>query len=251
MTARIDPKDYLAIPGVKQARVIGGQVLLQGDCLEIMPTLEKFDAVVTDPPYLLESGGKETGKMGGKFRRGHYDNSGKMVETTIDWSDFMPIIYHALKANSHAYVMCNNRHVKNMLNSAEDAGLKFHNILAWHKGIATPNRWYMKNLEFTGFFYKGEARRINDCGSTQLQNIPSLKNQNHPTAKPVELMKFYIRNSTQRGDNVLDPFMGGGTTLDACQKLGRCGIGIELDSEYFEIACERVIDATRQLVFNI
>ena len=66
----------------------------------------------------------------------------------------------------------------------------------------------------------------------------------HPTQKPVGLMRNVIEWTS---GTVLDPFMGSGTTLVACEKMGRAGTGIELDPEYFEIACKRVDEATRQI----
>jgi site-specific DNA-methyltransferase (adenine-specific) len=72
------------------------------------------------------------------------------------------------------------------------------------------------------------------------------RGQVHPTQKPISIINHIIRASTKSGQTILDPFMGSGTTLVACQKLGRKGIGIELDPDYFEIACKRVDEATRQ-----
>lgn len=229
----------------KRVEIIGDCTLYLGDCLEVLPTLEVVDCVVTDPPYLLTYGGCH-GSLGGKLATENYDNKGGIVECKIDWPDFMPEIFASMKADSHAYVMCNNRHIQNMLNSAEDAGFRFHNFLAWNKGTATPNRWYMKNLEFTGFFFKGKAFFINDCGSTQLHKVPNVIGAEHPTEKPPELMAVYIKNSTQRGETVLDPFMGSGTTGVACAKLGRKFIGIELEEKYFDIAVKRIEDAYKQ-----
>ncbi len=224
---------------------IGDATLYLGDCLEILPTLGRVDAVVTDPPYLLTYGGCH-GSLGGKLAEANYDNKGGIVECQIDWPDFMPAIFAALRDSAHAYIMANNRHVQNMLNSAEGAGLKFHNLLVWNKGTATPNRWYMKNCEFTGFFYKGRAFFINDCGDKQLHNVPNILNAGHPTEKPSELMAVYIGNSTQRAETVLDPFMGSGTTGVACAKLGRKFIGIEIEPKYFDIACKRIEAAYAQ-----
>ena len=225
--------------------IIGNATLYLGNSLEIMSTLEPVDCVVTDPPYLLTYGGCH-GSLGGKLAEENYDNKVGIVECGIDWPDFMPSIFSTLKDHAHAYIMANNRHVQNLLNSAESAGFRFHNLLVWNKGTATPNRWYMKNLEFTGFFYKGKAFFINDCGSTQLHKIPNIINAAHPTEKPQELMRVYIENSTKRGETILDPFMGSGTTGVACAKLGRKFIGIELEPKYFDIACERIQKAYDQ-----
>jgi site-specific DNA-methyltransferase (adenine-specific)/modification methylase len=67
----------------------------------------------------------------------------------------------------------------------------------------------------------------------------------HPTQKPVALMEWCL-GFLPDAKTILDPFMGSGTTLVACQKMGRAGTGIELDPDYFEIACKRVDEATRQ-----
>jgi len=230
---------------IHKETIIGDCRLLLGDCLKIMPTLDKVDCVATDPPYLLTYGGPH-GSMGGKLSNENYDNKGGIINCKIDWLDFMPPIFASLKDRAHAYIMCNNRHIQNMLTSAESSGFKFHNFLVWDKGTATPNRWYMKNLEFTGFFYKGKAFFINDCGSKQLHRIPNILNAKHPTEKPQELMRVYIENSTKRSETVLDPFMGVASTGVACVKSGRKFIGIELDPEYYEIACERIRKAYEQ-----
>ena len=68
----------------------------------------------------------------------------------------------------------------------------------------------------------------------------------HPTQKPVGVMEWAIGHLPDKAKTILDPFMGSGTTLVACQRLGRQGVGIELDPGYFAIACKRVDEATRQ-----
>ena len=224
---------------------IGDATLYLGDCLEILPTLGKVDAVVTDPPYLLTSGGKTPGGMKGGWMT-DYDNGGAPVECNIGWPEIMPAIFSALKECADAYVMANDKNVNQAINEANDAGLRFHNLLVWDKGTATANRWYMKNCEFVLYLYKGAAVRINDAGSKQLYKVQQIDESKHPTEKPVELMGHYIGNSTQRGEVVLDPFMGSGTTGVACAKLGRKFIGIEIDESYFNIACKRIGQAYDQ-----
>ena len=168
---------------------IGPHVLYHGDMQEILPALgECADMLLSDPPYELTSGGGTPSngrRMSGKFNPENYCNDGNIVACDIDWPDFMPLMYGALRRDAHAYVMCNNRHVSNCENAAMAAGFRFHNWLVWDKGNATPNRWYMKNLEFVGFFYKGRAKFINDCGSKQLIYVPQEPYGDHPTPKPV------------------------------------------------------------------
>lgn len=76
------------------------------------------------------------------------------------------------------------------------------------------------------------------------------KSRQHPTQKPVALMEWCL-GFLPNAQTILDPFMGSGTTLVACAKLGRSGIGIELDPEYFEIACKRVEEAYNQPSFFV
>ena len=68
----------------------------------------------------------------------------------------------------------------------------------------------------------------------------------HPTQKPLGVMEWCINHLPASTETILDPFMGSGTTLVACAKMGRKGIGIELDPDYFEVACERVRKAYAQ-----
>ena len=219
--------------------IIGSCTLYLGDSLLIMPTLDFVDCVVTDPPYLLESGGNTTGEMGGKFAVGTYDNSGSIVDTPVDWPDFMPLVADLLP-QGHAYFMCNNRHVARAQNAAESAGFRFHNLLVWHKSTITPNRWYMKNLEFTLFMFRGKAMPIRDKGKSQLMRCQTPSGGLHPTEKPVGLMAEYIQASAKPGDTVLDCFMGTGATALAAMGAGCKFVGIEKNEAYFNESCRRI-----------
>ena len=68
----------------------------------------------------------------------------------------------------------------------------------------------------------------------------------HPTQKPVEVMRWILANYSKESDLVCDPFMGSGTTGVAAVNLGRKFIGIEIESKYFDIACRRIGDALKQ-----
>jgi site-specific DNA-methyltransferase (adenine-specific) len=234
---------------------IGDCTLYHGDSLEILPTLPPVDLVLTDPPYLLTSGGCTSGGLHqrfGGFKDQPYGNSGEIVPCDIDWPDFMPLLYGALMPGKQAYVMCNNRHVKNMLNSAESAGFEFHNLLVWDKISATPNRWYMKNCEFIGFFYKTPAKAINDCSAKQLIKVQQKDETKHATEKPVSLMQHYIEQSSAPGETVIDPFSGSFSTAIACMRSKRKFIGIEKEKRFFDIGVERIkkeINAAQALMF--
>lgn len=196
---------------------------------------ESVDLVVTDPPYKLTSGGNTTGEMGGMFAIGTYDNSGKLFDVP-EFELWIPEVYRVLKDGTHFYCMTDAKNMWEIKEVAEKCGFYFHNLLVWKKNTCTPNRWYMKNAEFTLLFKKGKQRYINDCGSKTCVEFPNPKDKLHPTQKPLELMKIYVENSSKKDDLVLDPFVGCGTTGLACKHLGRRFIGYETNVKYFKTA---------------
>ena len=220
--------------------------LIHGDALDIMTELRGMDLCLTDAPYLLTSGGATEGGMHERFGGGGvYDNGGNFFEDCPAWDDFMPMIFECLSDPAHAYFMADSKNQFEMQRTALDAGFRFHNLLYWDKGTCTANRWYMKNAEYVGFFFKGKAFPINDCSSKQGIYVAHHDETAHPTEKPVALMQHYIRNSSQPGEVVFDPFMGTGTTGVAAIRSGRKFIGIEKDPRWFEVAKKRLESAVR------
>lgn len=223
---------------------IGECTLYCGDALEIMPLLPKSDLAISDVPYALTTGGcgdpKSNKKMSGIFAASNYSNNGQIVTATVPFPEMMQSIYGSLKSDADCYVMANDKNVHPLTDAALNAGFQFHNLLVWDKVSPTANRWYMKNLEFTLYLWKGRAKTINNPSSKQLIRGGVDKVSGHPTEKPVYLMAEYVSNSSKRGDTVIDPFMGSGTTGVACVTLGRRFIGIEIDPKFFDIACKRI-----------
>ena len=228
--------------GIVKEVVIGDCCLILGDCRDVLAELRGVaDLLVCDVAYKLISGGGAHQSMGGIFAKENYDNSGNLMEVP-PWHDLGGPFYRACKDNADAYIMTNDKNLLQAMAALEGAGWGFHNLLVWDKVRATRNRWYMKNLEFTTYWWKGKAdpKGINDAGSKQLFTLNAPRVTNHPTEKPLELMEHYILNSSNEGDVVLDPMMGSGSTLVAAVKHGRRAIGIEIDPEYFELCRERV-----------
>ncbi|PCI04624.1 MAG: hypothetical protein COB78_10045 [Hyphomicrobiales bacterium] len=226
----------------KRKEVIGDCVLYLGDAMEILPDIEGVDLTVSDIPYALTTGGVSLSSktMSGIFAAHNYANDGQLIMTTVPFPEMMKAIYEAMGPDGDCYVMANDKNVYPLMQAAFDAGFKLHNILVWDKVSPTPNRWYMKHLEFTIYLWKGKARTINHPESKQALRAGERNESKHPTEKPVSLMREYIRNSSNHGELVLDPFMGSGTTGVACANLGRPFIGIELDEGFFEMCCERI-----------
>lgn len=229
------------------------------DCLEGMKNIpdESIDCVVTDPPYHICSGGVSTGKFKlatGILSRTSGDNikyvkKGTLFEfNDIKFSEWLPEVYRVLKPDTHCYIMINARNMKELLNCAEDVGFKLQNILVWMKDNRTPNRYYMNQAEFILLFRKGGAKTINIPGTSNIIQCGNLRNkQAHPTEKPVELMRVFIENSTNRRERVLDPFMGVGATGVACKMLDRDFIGYELSEQYYAVAVNRCNEQSTQV----
>lgn len=201
---------------------------------------ECVDLIVTDPPYKCISGGKPHSKEqpGGMLSK----NDGKIFKhNDIEPEVWFPEIYRVLKQQTHCYVMTNLINLESYMRLARKVGFQIHNLLIWEKSNCVTNRWYMKNCEYVLFLRKGRAKQINNAGSKtvhQFKNIVGKKT--HPTEKPVDLMKFYIENSSNYGNIVFDPFCGTGSSMVAGKELGRKYIGCEIDKEYYDIATRRL-----------
>lgn len=232
------------------------------DCLQGMKQIpnNSIDLVVTDPPYKIVQGGCSNKAVtisacGGMLNKHKGDNielvkKGKIFKhNEIEFHQWLPEIYRVLKDNSHCYIMINGRNLSELQTKAEKVGFRFHNIICWDKGNATPNKWYMQRLEFILFLFKGEAKNIKNMGTTTLLQVPNIKRGTklHPTEKPIELMKILIENSSSENDLILEPFAGCGSTLLACKETNRNYIGFELDKQYYSITNKRISDYQEQL----
>lgn len=219
-----------------RTQTIGPVTLICGNCIDVLKDMvSTADLILSDPPYRLTSGGKNSQVMTGKFSNAQYNNSGKLMRIT-GWGEMAGPIYDAAKPNADAYIMANDKQIFRAENAFCSAGWKLHNLLSWKKESPTRNRWYMKDIEYILYLWKGKAKTINNPGSTQFMPYPRPKNAIHNTQKPLGLLTEMIENSSQPGELVLDPFSGSGSTLVAAMRSGRRAIGVELNPEMFELS---------------
>lgn len=224
--------------------------LINGDCLNEMDKLisngVKVDMILTDPPYKTITGGDSDGKNSVR-PKGMLSGNRKLFthQTTCSPKDWMPKLFSILNDGSHAYIFTNALNLKEMLDVSISVGFQMHNLLVWEKNNCTPSQFYMKNCEYVLFLRKGKAKWINNIGKSktvhQFDNI--IGHKVHPCEKPIDLLKFYIENSTTSESLILDPFMGSGSTGVACVDTNRNFIGIELDEGYYQIAKDRMNNA--------
>ncbi len=231
---------------------IGDCRLILGDCLEVLPTLGAVDCVVTDPPYELSSTGPGAAHHFGtslaKFDGAAY----KAIVSGVDYTTLMAAI--EVKCNPfNLFCFCSNKQISKLMAINEAAG-RATTLLVWHKTNAVPfaNGVWRGDIEYVvharsqGAVFQGNAEE-----KKKVTEHPLVVDSSHPTVKPQSLIHKYIRIGSRLDQTLLDPFMGSGTTLVACAKLGRKGIGIEISEEYFEIACERVRKAYAQPDFFV
>ncbi len=214
----------------RREEVIGDCRLILGDCLEILPTLGKVDAVVTDPPYGMNWNTNSSRFSGGEpssaYKRGRGRSDWPSV--TADDQPFDPAPWLAFPK----VIMWGSNHYS--------ARLPVGTTLVWLKRLDGGFGSFLSDAEVAwmkgghGVYVK---RDTSFCEYTQ--------ERNHPTQKPLPLMSWCVER-TAGAETILDPFMGSGTTGVACVNLGRKFIGIEIEERYFDIACRRIEEATRQ-----
>lgn len=183
----------------------------------------------------------------GGMLRTKLSRQGKVFKhNDINPIDYMPEFYRLLKDGSHCYIMTNHVNLQSMLNTATEVGFHFIKSLIWDKGNKIAGRFYMSQFEYILFLRKGKGVKINNCGTSDILTIPNKKTKGedgkniHDTEKPVKLMKIFVENSSKENELILDPFMGIGSVCIACKELNREYIGIEIDENYYNIACNRI-----------
>jgi DNA modification methylase len=212
--------------------VIGDCTLYLGDCLEVMPALGRVDAVVTDPPYKIDA---PSGQIVKTWVRKYHD---QIYDKGLDLGLDPSVLFCA----PHVVAFCNKKQIKDYIEAAESAGYVW-TLITWNKTNPSPlcGNNYLPDTEYVFHCWRGSPLRGSYETKSRfiVSNVEKTK-ISHPTVKPIFVMSKFIKNASDQGQTILDPFMGSGTTLVACTKLGRKGIGIELDPDYFEIACKRV-----------
>ena len=206
---------------------IGDATLYLGDCLEILPTLEPVDAVVTDPPYGLGIDGQieQRNNRNPKHNRKGYE--------FLCWDDLRPSkrVFQLIERLSEEQIIWGGNYFIDCVKGINKGWL------FWDKG---QRGLTISDGELAYTSLKKPLRAITI-------NRGELKKDfsEHPTQKPVRLIEWCLEQ-IPGSTSILDPFMGSGTTGVACANLGRKFIGIEIEPKYFDIACERIEAAYAQ-----
>jgi site-specific DNA-methyltransferase (adenine-specific) len=238
--------------------------LYQGNCLELLDAIAakypegRFDAIFADPPYFLSNGGItcHAGKMV-KVDKGDWDKSrGPELnhEFNLEW---LKRCQRVLKPNGTIWVSGTHHVIFSIGYALQQLGYKILNDIAWEKPNPPPNlscRYFTHSTETILWAAKFEKSKhvfnyaaMKSITGKQMKTVWTMsaprneekKFGKHPTQKPIGLIERCLVASTNKGDFVLDPFLGSGTTAIACIRLNRNFVGIELDLSHVRVAQNR------------
>ena len=232
---------------------------------------DRAGMVFTDPPYNVRIAA--TVGRGRTKHREFASASGEM--SRAQFSDFLMswmnlVTEHSTNGSIH-YACIDWRHLGEMLDAGGEIYSELKNVVVWVKTNAGQGSFYRSQHEFILVFKNGDAPHRNNIElgkhGRNRSNVWSYAGVNsfrpgrmdelsvHPTVKPVALVADAIRDCSRRGEIVLDPFMGSGTTILAAERVGRRGYGLEIDPLYVDVAIRRwqsftgrdaLLDATGQ-----
>ena len=210
-----------------------GITIFHGDCRDILPTLERVDLVLTDPPYGINGGRGGTSKSRG---RGLYngvftpnDDTPEFIKTVV-----VPVIEICIGMSRSVVVTPGNKNF-----CLYPQPISFGCIYQPAGSGAQRHGW----VDAQPIFYYGEAptQGISLSACSFVSRKHDKTNNGHPCPKPFILWeKILLKGMGGWKGEVLDPFMGSGTTLEAAKQLGFRAIGIEIEEKYCEIACKRL-----------
>ena len=200
-------------------QVIGDATLYLGDCAQVLQQLDPVDAVITDPPYGIGQDGGAQRTRGSKRINGE----------KMGWDNERPsqTIFELMEKSGDVRIYWGGNYFADYLPASMG-------WLYWEKRMG-------------GDFADGElAWTSQNRALRQFSHYRKNKGDEHPTQKPVELMRWCIEMCKNNPQTILDPFMGSGTTGVAAVQMGRKFIGIEREPRYFDIACKRIEQAYKQ-----
>jgi len=241
-------------------RILCADATSQSDVTILLAGVPQPSLMVTDPPYGIEldsewrdraglnkHGPAEASYM--KHRTEGHTNTSISSDTRADWSGAFAFV----PGLQVAYVWHASKFTSEVLAGLLRIGFLHHQQIIWNKGRTVLTRthywfqhepcWYVRKKNAPWFGKAGDNSTIWDSPSPKFIMGGSKEEKfDHPTQKPVELMRRPILNHTRRDGAVYDPFLGSGTTLIAAEMTGRACYGIELDPKYCDVICQRFMN---------
>ncbi|MDT2753092.1 site-specific DNA-methyltransferase [Enterococcus thailandicus] len=246
-TESVDDDFEIELPEKPKAKLgdiyqLGNHRLMCGDStdaiqIEKLMDGEKADILITDPPYNVNYEGKTEDAL-------TIQNDNK---TSIEFYEFLKSAFDAVASNlskgASFYVWYASSEVVNFVTALVDSGFLVKQELIWCKNAFVLGRqdyhWQHEPCLY-GWKSDGSHKWRGDRKQTTILEFDKpLANKDHPTMKPVPLFDYQIKNSSKKGDKVLDVFGGSGTTIIACEQNDRCAYLMELDPRYVDVIIHR------------
>lgn len=228
-----------------------------GDCYELIKDLpdKTIDCIYTDIPYRYDHGGGGSSDVAKRINKQHNETLVE-IRDGIDYSLLEEFVRVMKKVN--CFIWCSKNQIYDILKffvEYENKEIHFE-ILTWNKTNPTPatNNVWLPDIEYC-LYFREKGIALNDGYEHKSKWYTSAINKSdkdifgHPTIKPLVLVKRHLLHTTQPNDIVLDCFVGSGTTLVACQDIGRQFIGFEISPKWCKIANNRLnkVDVNGQM----
>ena len=213
------------------------QKIIKGDSRQVLKTLDKksFDLLLSDPPYGMDF--KSGWNTKDKIQNDKIEDTVKLFEEVLKES--VPL----LKDDAHFYLFGNINYMNEIKPIIENY-LTLKNVLIWDRQIIGMGdlKTYGNSYDIVYFGYNKKWKDLNgtrDRDILNFQRVDPAMNI-HPTEKPLDMLQYLIKKSSNENDKVLEPFAGGGSTLLACKNTNRKATGIEIENKYVELIKERI-----------
>lgn len=222
-------------------RIICGDATSPGDYQQLLQD-NKADLLLTDPPYNVDYTGKTKDAL--KIKNDKFDDShfNEFLTTSFNLSA------NTIKKGGSFYIFHADSEGYNFRSACRNADMIVKQCLIWNKDTMVMGRqdyhWQHEPILY-GWISGSSHRWYSDRKQTTVLNFARpKKSKEHPTMKPVSIIKYLINNSSKQEDIVFDPFLGSGSTLIACETTNRRCFGIELDPTYCDVIIKRWEDFT-------
>lgn len=220
-----------------------------GDCREVLPTLGKTAAVITDPPYSSGARTDSERQVRGAMLRSMEDPDWFSHDAMTTWGFnwFIRSVFSDLRQRlvegAHLYVFIDWRQTPNVYGMLEACGYRVNHCLVWAKPHFGMGAYWRNQHENIVFASNGMPNEMRDRGKGSVLTFTNVSPaaRVHPTEKPVDLLADII--DAIPGDDVFDPFMGSGSTGVAAVKRRRGFVGCEINPGHFDVARRRIADA--------
>lgn len=219
--------------------------IINCDCYEMIKNIpdKSVDCIYIDVPYSFESGGTSNTELSKRIKK-QMNYVLKDIRNGIDYKIFDDL--KRIMKYINIFIWCSKDQILDILKYWCNKNVSYE-ILVWTKTNPTPqtNGIWLPDVEYC-LYFREKGNKLNDGYELKSKWYISPINKsdkdlyNHPTIKPLDLVKRHILHTTQPNDIVLDCFCGSGTTCVACQETGRRYIGMEINKEYYEIAKKRI-----------